>query len=191
MPRHLPVILTSSEIDALLRAARHTADHARTSSKQLGAWRDFVMVQTGLLAGPRVAELCGLTITDVDLAGAVLMIRGGKGDVDRNVPIGHKLLNILGPWIGERKTGWLFPGPKGKQLDPRTFQRRLVTLAKAARIIKNVHPHLLRHSFATALLKKGVNLRIIQALLGHARIGTTEIYAHVDTSDLKGAVDLL
>ena len=149
------------------------------------------MVQTELLAGPHVSELCDLEVTDIDLAGAVLAIRHGTGDKDRNVPIGKKLMTALRSWIDERKAGWLFPGPRGKHLDPRTFQLRLDTLARAAGIVKNIHPHMLRHSFATALLKRGVNLRIIQPLLGHASVATTQIYAHVDTEDMKFAVDLL
>jgi integrase/recombinase XerC len=149
------------------------------------------MVQTGVLAGPRVSELCNLEVTDVDLVGAVLNIRDGKGGKDRNVPIGRKLLVVLREWIGQRRKGFLFPGPKGRQLKKRAFQLRLTALAKAAKILKATHPHLLRHSFATLLVKKGVNLRIIQTLLGHGSVAVTEIYTHIDTSDLKPAVDLL
>ena len=87
MSRRLPSILTPSEIDALLTAARAAADAACRPARQHATWRDFVMVQTGLLAGPRVAELCCLEVTDIDLTGAVLAIRHGKGDKDRNVPI--------------------------------------------------------------------------------------------------------
>jgi site-specific recombinase XerD len=191
MSRRLPSILTTSEIDALLAAARAAADAARTPARQQATWRDFVMIQTGLLAGPRVAELCALEVADIDLAGAVLAIRHGKGDKDRNVSIAVKLLPALREWIGTRKSGWLFPGPNGKRLCTRAFQRRLVTLARAAGIVKATHPHMLRHSFATALLKRGVNLRIIQTLLGHSSVAVTEIYTHIDTSDMKLAVDLL
>jgi site-specific recombinase XerD len=191
MSRRLPSILTTPEIESLLLASRAAADTASTASKQRTAWRDFVMIQTGLLAGPRVAELCALEVSDIDLAGVVLAIRHGKGDNDRNVPIGVKLLPALREWIGVRTSGWLFTGPNGKRLSPRTFQRRLATLARKAGILKSTHPHMLRHSFATVLLEKGVNLRIIQELLGHSSVATTEVYTHVQTSQLKGAVDLL
>ena len=190
MSRRLPSLLTASEIDALLFAARSAADSARSPSKQLGAWRDFVMVQTGLLAGPRVAELCALEVTDIDMVGAVLSIRHGKGDKDRNVPIGKKLLWVLAEWIGERKAGWLFPGQTGK-LAPRTFQVRLEKLAKAAGILKNTHPHMLRHAFACSLLRSDADIREIQELLGHANLATTAIYLHVDSARLKAAVDRL
>lgn len=80
MPFRIPIVLTLPEIDALVLEARSAADRARTPAAALGAWRDFVMVQTGLLAGPRVSELCDLEVTDIDLAGAVLAIRHGKGN---------------------------------------------------------------------------------------------------------------
>ena len=149
------------------------------------------MLQTGFLAGPRIAELCALTVSDIDLVGAVLMIQHGKGDKDRNVPIGKKLLPVLREWIAARTTGWLFPGPHGKQLAKRTFQRRLKVLAKAAGIAKSVHPHLLRHVFACALLRSGADVREVQDLLGHANLATTAIYLHVETSRLKVVVDRL
>jgi integrase/recombinase XerC len=191
MPLHLPSVLTTSEIEALLTAALASTNAARTPSKQQAAWRDFVMIETGLLAGPRVAELCGLEVADIDLAGAMLAIRAGKGDKDRTVPIGRKLLPILLEWIGERRTGWLFPGPGGKQLNPRTFQLRLETLAAAAQIVKPVHPHMLRHAFACALLRSGADLKQIQELLGHSNLATTAIYLHALPEHLKSAVDRL
>lgn len=190
-PRRLPVILTADEVNSLLSTAREAANKASTEGRQYRAWRDFVMVQTGVLAGPRVAELCALEIGDVDLVGAVLNIRWGKGKKDRNVPIGNKLAIVLREWIGQRKKGWLFPGPKGRQLKPRTFQIRLAQLARAAKIQKATHPHLLRHSFATLLMRKKVNVLVIQKMLGHANVNTTQIYAHVSVEDMKEAVDLL
>jgi len=189
--RKLPVVLTVSEAESLLLAARNSVNDARTASKQLCAWRDFVMVQTGLLAGCRVAELCDLNVENVDLGGATLAIIEGKGLKDRNVPIGAKLLTVLREWIGERKTGPLFPGPNGKRLLPRTFQRRILTLVKAANIHKAVSPHKLRHTFACGLLRSGADVREVQELLGHANLQTTAVYLHVDTSRLKAAVDRL
>lgn len=190
-PRRLPVILTAAEVDSLLSEARSAVNKANTDGRQYRSWRDFVMIQTGVLAGPRVAELCSLEVSDVDLVGAVLNIREGKGKKDRNVPISEKLVIVLREWIGQRRKGWLFPGPKGKKLDPQTFQRRLIKLAKAAKILKPTHPHLLRHCFATMLVRKKVDVLIIQKLLGHANVGTTQIYAHVAVEDMKSAVDLL
>ena len=120
----------------------------------------------------------------------MLAIKLGKNSKDRNVPLGVKLAIVLREWIGVRTSGWLFPGPKGKQLATRTFEYRLDTLARKAGLGKSIHPHQMRHAFATALLK-GVNLRIIRRLLGHASVATTQIYAGVDVDDLRNAVDLL
>lgn len=189
--RVLPAILNADEIDSLLAAALEAANVARTPSKQAVAWRDFVMIQTGLLAGPRVSELCKLEVTDVDLASAVLSIRQGKGKKDRRVWLGNRLLTVLRAWIGERTAGYLFPGPNGRRLSPRTFQVRLERIVAAAKIMKPTHPHTLRHCFATALLKKGVNIRIIQRLLGHSSVAVTELYTHVEDGEMKKAVDLL
>lgn len=191
MRRRLPTVLTPIEIDALLLVARTAADSAKTPSKQFVAWRDFVMIQTGVLAGCRVSELCKLKVEDVDLAGPVIHILHGKGDKDRNVPIGSRLLIVLREWIGERKTSWLFTGPKGRKLAPRTFQSRLAAIGKKAGITKPVHPHLCRHTFASGLLEKGATIAEVQQLMGHASLQTTAVYLHVSVSRLKGAVDKL
>lgn len=190
--RRLPVPLRPAEAAALVTQACAAADEATTPVKEFAARRDYAMIQCGLLAGPRLAELCSLEIRDIDLEGAVLSIRHGKGDKDRNVSIGKKLLTVLKWWIGKRREGYVFPGPGGKKLARRTFQVRLGILAKAAGIEKTKrHVHTLRHTFATSLLKKKVSLRIIQRLMGHASIATTELYLSVDVDDMKESVDLL
>jgi len=192
MSRRLPAVLTPEEVEQLLQTARSEAEQARTPAKRLATWRDFVMVQTGVLAGPRVAELCSLAVSDIDLAGAVIHIRRGKGDKDRNVPIARRLLPALREWIGNRKTGYLFPGPKGKRLATRTFQVRLAELAAAAGIHRSkAHPHIMRHYFACSLLRSGADLTEIQQLLGHANLATTAIYLHVAVDRLKPALDRL
>lgn len=189
--RRLPKILTSEEIDALMRAAIAAVNDARTETKQRAAWRDFVMLHVGLLAGCRVSELCNLRLENIDLDGATIAILHGKGDKDRNVPIGKKLMTILREWIGERKSGYLFPGPKGKRLTERRVQQRFNELGKKAGITKRVHPHRARHSFATMLLRSGADIKEVQDLMGHANLATTAVYLHVDTSRLKAAVDRL
>jgi site-specific recombinase XerD len=192
--RSLPTVLVPTEATSLLSHARATANSAKTPVKLLAAWRDLAMIATGLLAGPRVAELCALTVVNVDLDGAVLMIVAGKGLKDRNIPIGKRLLGILKKWLartGERTTGYLFPGPNGKRLAKRTFQLRLDSLAKAAGVEKDVHPHMLRHSFATSLLRSGSDIREVMELLGHANLATTAIYLSVANERLRGAVDRL
>jgi len=149
------------------------------------------MIETSLLAGLRVSELCNQRIEDVDLTTPELGIKQGKGCKDRNVSIGGRLLIVLREWIGDRRSGYLFPGPGGRKLSVRRVQERFAMLGAKASLIKKLKPHTLRHTFATTLLKRGANLRTIQELLGHASVATTEIYTHVDTTDKKKAVDLL
>lgn len=191
MSKRLPSILTPAETDSVLSTARSTAEIAATTARRFAAHRDVVMIQTGLLTGARVSEICNLRIEDVDLASPALAIKHGKGDKDRNVPIAEKLLPALRAWIGDRTQGFLFPGPGGRRLCPRTFQERLAALGRRAGLVKPLHPHLMRHTFATSLLRKGVDLKEVQELLGHNNLQTTAIYLHVDVSRLKGAVDRL
>lgn len=179
-------------MDALLKTALAAVDNAPTSSKQLIAWRTFAMIETALKGGPRVAELCSLKVQDVDLMGAMLSIIEGKGSKDRNVSIGNKLVRILQEWIGDRRDGYLFPGPNGKRLSERTFQLRLEALCEAAGIPQHKrHPHCLRHTYATMLHRKKVSIRTIQAMLGHESIATTQIYVQVDSAEMKEAADRL
>jgi len=190
--RRLPVILKPKEAAALVAQACAIADRAASPGKRFAARRDFVMIQTGLLAGPRVAELCALEVTDVDLDGGILMIRLGKGGKDRNIPLGKKLLRVLRWWIGKRTSGYLFPGPHGKKLARRTFQVRLAELADLAKIPRpKAHPHALRHSFACALLRSGSDVREVMELMGHANLATTAIYLSVENERLRAACDRL
>lgn len=191
MSRRLPEFLSRNEIDALVETAINAVNSAPSESKRSAAWRDFVMVKVCLHAGPRVAELCRLKIVNVDLDNTELRIRRGKGDKDRNVRFGKVLVPALREWIGSRRSGWLFPGTNGQHVAIRTFQLRLQSMVQRAGFNKHVHPHTLRHSFATDLHRKKVSIRIIQELLGHASIATTQLYTHVETSDMQEAVDLL
>jgi site-specific recombinase XerD len=184
------------EIEILLSIARSQADAAqadaaRKPARAFATWRDFVMIETTLLAGLRVSELCNQRIEDVDLTASELAIKRGKGGKDRNVSIGAKLQLALREWIGDRRSGYLFPGPGGRKLSVRRVQERFEELGKLALLMKKLKPHSLRHTFATTLLKRGANLRVIQELLGHASVATTEIYTHLDCTDKKKAVDLL
>lgn len=190
--RRLAKNLPPEQLEAIISAACDEASAARTPAKKHATWRDFVMVATALYAGLRASETCNLKVEDVDLASPTLAVVHGKGDKDRNVPIGVKLLTILGEWIGDRKSGWLFPGPKGRsQVSSRTFRHRLAQLAKKASLERRVHPHLLRHTFATSLLRTGADLREVQELLGHANLQTTATYLHVEVGRMKKAVDRL
>lgn len=187
--RRLPNYLRSAEAEALVTAARQALELSRTKAKKQAAGRDLLMIRLGLAGGFRVSELCNLQVPEIDLAEGTATVLHGKGDKDRQVPLAAKLLPDLAAWIGNRQTGQVFAGPRGKRLSPRTFQRRIKRLALAAGIVRRVHPHCLRHTFATQLLRSGANLRVVQAILGHESISTTERYTHVEGSDLKAAVD--
>jgi site-specific recombinase XerD len=191
MARPLPNPFTNPEHVAILEATYIRIGEARTAAKRFAARRDAVMVITGLLAGLRVSEICKLQIENVDLTSKRIMVRKTKKGHDRNVSIGETLLPILTDWIGDRADGYVFPGPKGRKLAERTFRDRLAAIGAAAKLRRRIHPHLMRHTFATDLLERGADLRSVQELLGHASIKTTQIYTHVDTSSLKRTVDLL
>lgn len=192
MPRRrLPSNITANDLSLLLTTTRSATETARSRSKRLAAERDLAMIETGRFAGLRVSELCKIRVEEVDLVEGMLAVTHGKGDKDRNIPIAEKLAPILQAWIGDRKSGFLFPGRGGRQLDPSTFQRRLKKLAKAAALVKRLHPHRLRHTFATSLLRTGADLREVQELLGHSNLQTTATYLHVEVGRLKGAVDRL
>lgn len=171
--------------------ARADLESARSRAKRFAAHRDVVMLCTASFTGTRVSELCKLMVENVDLAGRVLQVKRGKGDKDRNIPIAKKLLPVLAVWIGERKTGPLFPGPSGRALSRWTFYDRLKDLARRAGITKRVYPHLLRHTFATSLIDTGSPLHEVQELMGHADIQTTAIYLHVSVQRLQSSVDRL
>jgi integrase/recombinase XerD len=168
MPLVLPEILSGTEVQRLLDCI--TAIRHRTLCT--------LMYATGL----RVTEACHLLPSDIDAGRGLLRVRQGKGRKDRDVPIGHKLLGILREyWRIVRPTGpYLFPGEgSGKPVSRVAVHHALSMAAQAAQIRKRVSPHTLRHCFATHMLEMGVDLRIIQVLLGHARVETTMRYLHV------------
>lgn len=166
-PSRLPTILSPAEVVALLQAPRRLKSRA--------------ILTTLYAAGLRVSELCQLQITDVDSARMVLRVRQGKGQQDRYVMLSPKLLPLLRQyWQQYKPRPWLFPGPQPTQ--PITSKTVYLICRQAggqAHLSKPVHPHLLRHSFATHLLEAGVDLRRIQLLLGHRSLRTTTRYLHV------------
>jgi integrase/recombinase XerD len=164
----LPVVLSGSEVCKLLDCIS-TIRH-RTLCTLLYA--------TGL----RITEACNLLPSDIDAGRGLLRVRQGKGRKDREVPVGEKLLGVLREyWRVVRPAGpYLFAGEVADKPVSRTAVHcALRKAAKAAQIRKRVSPHTLRHCFATHLLEMGADLRVIQILLGHARIETTMRYLHV------------
>lgn len=165
--KHLPNVLSRKEVRRLLEALTNPKHHAVA----------MIMYSSGL----RVGEALRLRLQDIDSERGVIHVRDGKGRKDRVVMLADVTLNELREYVQiERPRHWLFPGERrGRHLHARCIQRAVRLAAQTAGIIKRVTPHTLRHSFATHLLEEGTDLRYIQALLGHKKSTTTEIYTHV------------
>lgn len=163
----LPAVLTQDEVVAFLKAVGDLK--MRTA---------FITIYA---AGLRVSEVVALTAAEIDSKGMVICVRQGKGRKDRYVMLSEQLLAVLRDyWRRARPPVWLFPGPDPTQaITPRTLQRACREAADAAGLDKSVTVHTLRHSFATHLLEQGVDIRVIQDLLGHRHIQSTTRYARV------------
>jgi integrase/recombinase XerD len=170
-PVRLPKTLTHQEITALLELpARGRAEDQR----------DRVMLELLYAAGLRVSELVGLSLSQIDVnLGCVRVV--GKGAKERVVPIGH----VRPVLLKGRSSRVLFISRRGRGLTRQAFWKLLLQRARRAGISKSISPHMLRHSFATHLLEGGADLRVVQSLLGHADIATTQIYTHVEGSRLR------
>jgi site-specific recombinase XerD len=166
-PQRVPVTLTPDEVSRLLAAVPNL--------------RERTAMEIAYAAGLRLGEVLNLKLTDVDSGRMILRVNQGKGKKDRNVMLSPALLETLRSyWRASRPRGWLFPSPVGKgPLNATIIQRAVAQARMQARIGKPVSFHSLRHSFATHLLESGVNVRTIQALLGHSSLGTTQRYTHV------------
>ena len=155
--------------------------------------RDRAIAELLYASGLRVSELVNAELHELDLENGFLRVTG-KGDKTRIVPVGNAALDALSSYLDTERpslvkpksTAHVFLGAHGKRLTPERIRQILKNRAARAGIEKNVYPHLLRHSFATHLLQNGADLRVIQELLGHADIATTQIYTHVDQKTLKG-----
>jgi integrase/recombinase XerD len=178
-PRKLPVVLSLDEVARLLNATT-CLKHQAALSVAYGA-------------GLRVAEVSTLKISDIDSERMLLRVERGKGGQYRNAMLSGDLLTLLRQWwkAGRQqgvmhRDGWLFPGQHaGKPISTRQLHRIVVKAAHAAGIVKRVGPHTLRHSFATHLLEDGVGIRVIQALLGHAKLENTAFYTKVATPTVR------
>ena len=135
--------------------------------------------------GLRVSEIVNLKKEDVNFKENLIKIRLAKGKKDRFVKIPESLFEDLREYIGIENSNILFPSNRGGKLTKDTIQKIVRNAAKKANIKKRVYPHLLRHSFATHLLEHGTDLRIIQKLLGHANIKTTQIYTQISQASIK------
>jgi integrase/recombinase XerD len=176
LPRYekkLPVILSKAEVKALLEAPKNLKHRA--------------ILATMYGAGLRVSEVAKLKVHDLDRERHVIWVRGGKGHKDRQVMLAAPLRDLLAAyWRWKRPTNWLFPG-RNTDFPIATVSvfRACTKAARKAGISKHIHPHSLRHAFATHLLDEGVNLLVIQALLGHAHLKTTARYLHLSDSAVR------
>src|SRR5215216_2261017 len=138
-------------------------------------------------AGLRAAEVVSLKIGDIDSERMVIRVEQGKGRKDRYVMLSPHLLDMLRAWWkAARPQGWLFPGRDPVQpMTTRQFNRACHAAAHMAEIEKRVSPHTLRHSFATHLLEQNIDIRVIQVLLGHAKLDTTALYTRVATKTIR------
>ena len=179
--RHLPDALSEAEVEALLEAP--------DQSMPLGQ-RDRALLETLYASGMRVSEAVGLTLSRLSLSQGLVRVIG-KGGKERLVPLGERALEALNLWLSEGRNAlkpkgdWVFVSQRGHMLTRQAIWQRLRLHAQQAGIQSKVHPHQLRHSFATHLLDHGADLRVVQILLGHADLSTTQIYTHVSRSRLK------
>ena len=180
--RKLPQVLDVDEATALVEGDSH--DDALSV-------RDRAMLELFYSSGLRLSELTGLRWLDLDLdAGEVRVL--GKGSKTRIVPVGRHAvaaLRALGDAEGRAPESAVFRGRNGAAISPRTVQARLKQLALRQGFAKRVHPHLLRHTFASHMLESSGDLRAVQELLGHADIATTQIYTHLDFQHLAKVYD--
>lgn len=165
----LPNVLSEEEILDLLQTVKNP--------------RDKAIISLLYSAGLRVQEACNLKIHNIDSKRMLIHVEQSKGNKDRFVTLSSELLIILRNYYKSclvKPTAYLFPGVvPGKPINRGTIARFISIIAHKAGIKKAVYPHLLRHSFATHLLENGTNIRIIQVLLGHSSLRTTEVYTHV------------
>jgi integrase/recombinase XerD len=181
-PRRAPVVLSQEEVARLLEAAPGLKYKAALS------------VAYG--AGLRVSEVANLKVSDIDSQRMTLRVEQGKGQRDRYVMLSPQLLELLRDWWqGARPQVWLFPGQNPiNPMTPRQLNRAVTAAKDLAGIAKRVSPHTLRHSFATHLLEPGVDIRVIQVLLGHAKLETTALYTRVAVNtvrDIESPLDRL
>jgi integrase/recombinase XerC len=186
-PRRLPSTLDIDQTQQLLEPAAATADD------DFLALRDQAMMELFYSSGLRLAELIGLDVDTIDFEqGQVEVI--GKGNKTRIVPVGGVALRAIQAWLRVRDLAQptdraLFISRRGGRIGPRSVQLRIARESQQRGVAQHVHPHMLRHSFASHLLESSGELRSVQELLGHANLSTTQIYTHLDFQHLSKIYD--
>jgi len=180
----LPATLDPDEVARLL--ARNLSDPV--------ICRDLAMFELMYSSGLRLSELVGIDLADLDLSVGQVRVNGKGGKV-RDLPVGGAAIEAINTWLGYRRSmpgadeRAVFLSSRGKRIAPRTVQMRLKKLAESQGLDRDCYPHMLRHSFASHLLESSGDLRAVQELLGHADIGTTQIYTHLDFQHLAQVYD--
>ena len=186
LPEHLPVVLTLEEIDRI--------EDSIDLSKAEGA-RNRAIIEVLFSCGLRVSELVNMKLSDLYLEDRMLLVRG-KGNKERLVPVSNKAIADLKRWFFDRNLMKIKPGEddyvflnrRGAHLTRTMILIMVKRQAEEAGIKKTISPHTFRHSFATALLQGGADLRSIQAMLGHEKIDTTLVYTHISNEQLRKAI---
>ncbi len=182
-PKKLPSYIQESHLERIIE------DLKPTKEDSWDKWRDWLVFVLPIALGLRVSELCGIADKDIDFGREVILVKG-KGNKTREVPIATQLLRQISYYIALRNRhfgiagGNLILTDTGKPIYPRWAQRKLKSLL-AGYQIGNPHPHMLRHSFATLLLNKGVQLIAIKELLGHSSLAATQVYTHTSIDQIK------
>lgn len=179
--RRLPKVLDTDQAAQLLNLTGNDRQ----------SLRDKVLLELFYGSGLRLSELANLKLNDLDTVRGIVQVLG-KGRKERRVPLGRQCISALRQWtqiLESRGNEWLFPGRNGKNISPRTIQNRLKKIATAQLGDNSLHPHMLRHTYATHLLESSGDLRGIQELLGHRDIATTQIYTHLNFQHLAQVYD--
>lgn len=176
-PKQMPKYLTENEVRKLLSVASENP-------------RDYAILSFLAYSGLRVSELCNLKIEDVDFQERIVRVHG-KGDKDRIVIVSPHAMEALEKYLSTRKDSleYLFSSQKSEKITRVQVFRIVKKYARKAGIKKNVTPHVLRHTLATTLLKRGVDIRYIQQFLGHSSVATTQIYTHINDEMLRAVYD--
>ncbi len=176
--KRLPVVLSKEEIIKMISSIDNI--------------KHKLIIQILYTSGLRVSEIINLNINYIDFYRKTIFVKGGKGKKDRITIISEKVLENINKYLLEYKPiTYIFENMNGRKISQRTVQKVVLTAAKKAGINKNISPHTLRHSFATHQIENGVNLRYVQAMLGHARLETTQIYTKVAVDKFSEINDLL
>jgi integrase/recombinase XerC len=188
--RTLPEVLDIADAKTAMDSLATRASEEETPI----SLRDVAMVELLYATGARVAELCGLDVSDIDYDRQTIRVLG-KGNKERSIPLGNPAIKALNVWLKEGRDSIknslsgnaVFLGARGKRIDQRTVRTVVYNALQAIEGIERMGPHALRHSAATHLLEGGADLRTVQEILGHASLATTQIYTHVSTERLQKA----